>query len=149
MLTLPTSKNEKIMLRKLASKIEIDPKFIFVLDGFGAIFTAFSLGIVLVNLERFFGIPKSTLLFLSIIPLIYLVYDCFCYFRVNNHIRHWLKGIAILNLIYCPISIGFAIIDSQHIKILGWIYISIEIIVIVTIAVYELKLANKLTDKSI
>lgn len=137
------------MLRKLTSKIENAPKFIFILDGLGAIFTAFSLGIVLVRLESLFGIPKSTLLTLSIIPLMYLVYDCFCYFKVNNHIGHWLKGIAILNLIYCPISMGFAIRDSQHIKPLGWIYISIEIIVIVTIAIYELKLANRLINRSL
>ena len=136
------------MLKKIISIIENDPKFIFVLDGLGAIFTAFSLGIVLVNLERFFGIPKATLQLLAIIPLVYLVYDCFCYFRVNNHIGLWLRGIAVLNLMYCPISIGFALNDSQHIKVLGWVYISIEVLVIVAIAIYELKLANKLINKT-
>ncbi|WP_103070885.1 hypothetical protein [Aquimarina sediminis] len=136
------------MLGKLTTIIENNPKKIFIFDGLGALFTAFSLGIVLVNLERFFGIPKTTLHTLSILPLLYMVYDLFCYFQVNKHIGFWLRGIAILNLMYCLISIGFALNDSQYIKISGWIYITIEIIVIVAIAVYELKLANKLIKKT-
>lgn len=39
----------------------INPKKLFQIDAFGATLSAVLLGIVLVKLERFFGIPKQTL----------------------------------------------------------------------------------------
>lgn len=141
------TQTKQIMLRKLANKIKTQPKYIFILDGFGAIFTAFSLGVVLVHLEDIFGIPVATLKLLSIFPLFYLGYDIFCFFSINNNIGYWLKGLAVLNCAYCPLSIGMAINDSQHLTNVGWIYIMIEIIVIVAIARYELELADKLIRK--
>lgn len=133
------------MLNKIAEKLETDPKRIFVIDGLGALFTAFSLGIVLVKLEYIFGIPRTSLITLSIIPLFYFLYDCFCYFRAKNRLGFYIKGIAILNLLYCPISIGFHLYDGQSITLVGWIYIIIEILVVAAIAIFEFKFANKIS----
>jgi len=135
------------MLKKIADKLNADPNRIFIYDGLGALFTAFSLGVVLVNLQPIFGIPISTLKVLSIIPLFYFLYDCFCYFKAKNNLGFYIKGIAILNLLYCPISIWFHLYDGQSITLVGWIYIVVEIIGVAAIAILEFKFAKKLTQK--
>ena len=136
------------MLKKIANYLKIDPKRIFVLDGLGALFTAFSLGVVLVKLDYIFGIPRTSLIILSIIPLFYFLYDCFCYFKAKNNIGFYIKGIAILNLLYCPISVGFHLYNGDSITLVGWIYIVIEIIGVAAIAILEFKFANKLITPS-
>lgn len=135
------------MLKKLQSALEEEPKKIFVFDGMGAVFTAVSLGIILVQLESIFGIPKRALYVLSLIPLSYLLYDIACYFLLKKKIGAWIKGIAILNFLYCPLSISFALSEREHIKLLGWIYIVIEISVILIIVFYEWRFADKLMSK--
>ena len=114
-------------------------KKLFLLDGFGAILSAVLLGVVLVKLESFFGIPKSTLYFLAVLPCFFAVYDFYCYFKINKNLGQFLKGIAIINLIYCCLSLGLAFYHYQQITYLGWTYIIGEIIIVSIIAVIELK----------
>lgn len=136
------------MLKKLFVKLEQDPKSIFIVDGIGALITAFSLGVVLMNLEGIFGIPKTTLRVLAIVPVLYVVYDCVSYFKAGKQVSYYLKGIAILNLMYCPLSIGLALYDGQRITLLGWTYLIIEVLVIFAIAIFELSLAKRLGDNN-
>jgi len=58
-----------------------------------------------------------------------------------------LKGIAILNLLYCSISIGIHFYNGQSITLVGWIYIIIEIFVVAAIGIFEFKFASKLIQK--
>ena len=59
------------MLEKFISH----PKKLFLIDGLGAILSAFLLGYVLVKLERVFGIPSKTLYFLATLPMFFVIYD--------------------------------------------------------------------------
>jgi len=129
---------ENISLRKL-----------FLIDGFGAILSAGLLGIVLVKLEKNFGIPKSTLYFLASLPCLFAVYDFYCYFNINKNLGEFLKGIAIVNLLYCCLSLGLAFYHYHEITYLGWIYIIIEIVVIVAIVIVELRAVKRNNGKSI
>lgn len=81
------------------------PKELFKIDGIGAILSAVLLGFVLVHFEELFGIPKSTLYFLALLPCFFACYDFYCYFRVNKKSKYFLKGIAFVNLSYCFLSI--------------------------------------------
>jgi len=123
-------------------------KKFFLLDGFGAILSAVLLGIVLVKLESYFGIPKSALYILAILPCLFAIYDFYCYFRVTKNLGKFLKGIAIVNLLYCCLSIGFAYYHYNEITQLGWIYITIEIIIVVAIAIVELKAVKRNHQKT-
>jgi len=114
-------------------------KKLFLLDGIGAIISAFLLGIVLVKLEHLFGIPKSALYVLAALPCLFAIYDFYCYFKVEKYLGKYLKAIAIVNLLYCILSIGFALYHFQEITYLGWSYIIVEIIIVVALAIIELK----------
>lgn len=118
-------------------------KKLFLIDGFGAILSAFLLGVILVKLERFFGIPKSTLYFLASLPLLFATFDFYCYFKIERNLDTLLKSIAIINLLYCFLSIGLAFYDYQKITNLGWAYIIIEVLIVTTIAIIELKASKK------
>lgn len=118
-------------------------KQLFLLDGVGAIVSAILLGIVLVKLEPYFGIPKTALYLLAALPCFFAVYDFYCYFRIDKNLGKFLKGIAIVNLFYCVLSLGLAFYHQEKITYLGWTYIIVEIIIVVILAIYEWKVANK------
>lgn len=116
-----------------------------MIDGIGAILSAFLLGIVLVELRRIFGIPKSTLYFLAVLPCLFAIYDFYCYRKIDENLGIFLEGIAIMNLIYCGLSIGLAFWHYQEITQFGWIYIILEVMIIITLVILELRIAKSLT----
>ncbi|MFN0275123.1 MAG: hypothetical protein ACKVPJ_05225 [Chitinophagales bacterium] len=124
-----------------------NPKKVFLVDCVGAILSAFLLGIVLVQLERIFGIPKPTLYFLATLPCLFAMYDLYCYFKISKKPGLFLKGIAIANLLYGVLSIGLAIYHCNTITQWGWAYIIGEIMIVTAIAVFEWNVANRLMTK--
>ena len=133
----------------LITKAELNPKKLFLIDGFGAILSAFLLGVVLVKFEEIFGIPTSVLYFLATIPIFFVIYDVFCY-QKHLKIGILLKGIAVLNILYCCISIGLISCHFSSITILGWTYIIVEIILVSFLAMIEFRVGRKIikTEKN-
>ena len=127
----------------MIGEINSNPRILFVVDGLGAILSAFLLGVVLVKLEKIFGIPRTTLYLLSFIPCTFAIYDLYCYCRKTIDLKRFLKGIAYMNLLYCCLSIVLAFYHYQKIKYFGWVYISIEVILLIALASLELKIATK------
>ena len=115
---------------------------LFLLDGFGAITSATLLGVVLVKLENVFGIPISTLYLLASLPCLFAIYDFYCYFKIERNLGKFLKRIAIINLLYCCLSIGLAFYHYQVITNFGWMYIIGEIGIVVVLSMVELKVAK-------
>lgn len=126
-----------------------NPKKLFLLDGLGAILSAILLGVVLVNLQVLFGIPKPILYFLASLPCLFVVYDFYCYLMIDKTFGIFLKVIAITNFIYCCLSIGLTIYHKEKITNLGWIYILTEVAIVCGIAFIEFKVAKKSNYKGI
>ncbi len=120
------------------------PRHIFLFDGLGAVLSAFMTGLFLVNWEAILGIPSKVLYVLAAIPCLLAIYDFFSFHFGNNHYTKLLKGIAILNLGYCILSLYLAFTHKDEISYLGWIYIIIEIIIITTIAFYEFQYSKRI-----
>lgn len=131
-------------IKKIVAWGSCNPKKLFQIDGIGAVLSAFLLGVVLVKWEALFGIPKSTLYFLALLPCFFAVYDMFCYLKVDKKSGVYLQGIAITNLIYCCLSLGLAIYHKEEITNLGWMYIVTEIVIVGGLAYIELKVAQKI-----
>lgn len=124
-----------------------NPGKLFLIDGFGALFSAFLLGIVLVRLEHIFGIPRSILYFLAVLPCFFAAYDFTCYLRQPNNPGVFIKAIAIVNLCYCGLSFSLAIYHSDVITYFGWVYILVEIILVVILSTMELRIARNLNSE--
>ena len=75
--------------QKAVKQFSSNPKKLFLIDGLGALVSAFFLGVVLVRLESFFGIPPFILYFLAFLPCLFAAYDFFCYLKVKEHIGYF------------------------------------------------------------
>lgn len=129
--------------RLLLNKLILNPKRLFLIDSLGAFLTAFSLGIILTRLEEDFGMPLKVLNPLSILACVYAIYSLSCYFFAGVDWRPFLKVIAIANLMYCCLTIGLVILFHQALTILGLIYFSGEIIIIVGLVFIEVLTISK------
>lgn len=131
-------------IKKIVAWGSRNPKKLFQIDGIGAVLSAFLLGVVLVKWEALFGIPRSTLYFLAVLPCFFAIYDVYCYLKIDKKQGVYLQGIAIINLIYCCLSLGLAISHKEKITNLGWMYIVTEIVIVGGLAYIELKVAQKI-----
>ena len=119
-------------------KISKPPNNLFLIDGFGALTSAFLLGIILPNFVTFFGMPRSALYVLTIFPVVFMLYDILCYFWANKKWQPFLRMIAIANLGYCLLSVGYLWIHYQDLTIWGWLYFGGELIIVIGLAMIEL-----------
>ena len=118
------------------------PKNLFLLDGIGAIASIIMLGEVLVVLQPYVGIPKSTLYLLAAIPVFFLLFDIYSYVAKPVYDKRNLKIIASLNSMYCCLSLIMAVYHKDVVTLLGWLYIIAEILIIAYIVFIELKTAK-------
>ena len=123
-------------------KLPTNPKKLFFIDGCGAFLSAFLLGIVLVRFEQYVGIPPATLYFLAAFPIMFTIYDWLSYLQSHNKQPQLLRGIAIFNFFYCCLSIGVAFYHYDTLTVYGWIYFFIEIVIVMILANWELKIAT-------
>ncbi len=126
----------------IIERFKTNPKKLLIIDGVGAIISAFLLGVVLVKFENIFGIPKQTLYILASLPVLFAIYDLYAFKQENNKIYMFIKNIALLNILYCFILIGFAFYHIETIKFFGWIYIIVEIFIVAILASIELKISR-------
>ncbi len=127
----------KSRIHAIIEKLKTKPKKIFLIDGLGALITAFFLGIILANFETSFGMPKTNLYLLSIIACIFAFYSFCCSFFVTNNWRHFLKWLIIANAIYSCLSIGLVFHFFQNLTILGLFYFLIELTVMISLILFE------------
>jgi len=118
-------------------------KKLFLIDGLGALVTAFFLGFVLIRLNNEIGIPKEVLYILALLPFVFAVYSFCCYFLLKRSWEPFLRGIAFANLAYCCLTVGLMMCYYTELKFLGWLYFLVEILVILVLVAIELKTASR------
>lgn len=124
----------KIYIDKLIS----DPKRLFLIDGLGALLTAFILFKILAGFEEVFGMPQKVIYLLSLVPFIYAIYSFCCYFFIRTRWRVYLKAIAIANILYCWLTTALVVYFYQSLTVLGLTYFLSEVIIIVSLVRKEL-----------
>lgn len=132
------------MLQKFLTHINNRPKNLFLYDFCGAMVSIFFLLGVLLKFRNFFGIPENVIIPLAILPGLFATLDLFVYFRTEINAKHMLNLIASLNILYLIISLTLVIQHSELIKVPGWIYIILELIIVLIIAVVEIYSARKI-----
>ena len=115
-----------------------NPRQIFLLDGLGAMLTAFLLGVVWTRLETLLGIPSKVLYLLAIVACVYACYAIYCYFLVRKSWRPCLKIIAFANILYCCLTVGVMYRFYQNFSLIGWGYFLGELMVLGTFIFIEL-----------
>lgn len=119
----------------------IPPKKLFLLDSIGAFLSAVLLGVVLVRFENIFGMPRKVLYSLSTVAFIFSIYSCLCYLFIKANWQAYLKVIAVANLLYCVLTLSLLVNRYPELTKLGMIYFVLEICIIFSLAMVELKTA--------
>lgn len=130
------------LIKTLINDFKQNPKRLFLIDGSGALISAFLLSTVLVRLSTFIGMPIRTLYFLAVFPVCFAIYDGIIYLFGALQLDRYLRGIAFANMTYCFICIAAAIYHRETLSVWGWAYLLSEIVIILGLACIELKVAN-------
>lgn len=134
------------MYNSIIDSFAKEPRRLFVIDGLGALLSAFLLGIVLVHLTDLIGVPISTLYLLAFIPVLFGIYDLICFYRWKEGHARYLKYIAFANILYCVLSVAMMINHADSLTALGWIYFILEILIVLAIATIEYTVSARLMN---
>ena len=93
-------------VRKIAVHFAEHPKKLFLTDSAGAILSALFLFVLLRNFNEYIGMPESTLKYLSVVAVCLSIYSMVCINFLKGNARLFLRGIVILNLLYCMLTIA-------------------------------------------
>jgi hypothetical protein len=115
---------------------------LFLIDGLGALLSAFFLGIVLVRFETTFGMPQNILCFLAALACLFAVYSFCCYIFIKDNWRPYLRSIAIANLTYCCITFGLIVTCYESLTILGVGYFVVELLILGILVAVEFKMTS-------
>lgn len=126
-----------------------NPRILFLIDGLGAVLTAFSLFIVVSHFSEYFGMPANILTYLSAIGLIYCTYSLSSYFLLKGNWAPYLRIIAIGNFLYCVVTMALLHFYHDELTTIGFAYFLTEILIILLLVYIELRVANMLrTEKT-
>jgi len=125
-------------VKKLKNYFSLFPRKLILLDFSGALVSAFMLGVVLVHWNSFFGIPVYALYVLAVIPCFFALYGLSIYAVESANAHAFLKNIAYLNLTYCIFSVAVAVFHAESIKPAGWVYLLVEILIVLLLARLEM-----------
>ncbi|MBM9590813.1 hypothetical protein JWG41_10180 [Leptospira sp. 201903075] len=117
-------------------------RYIFLVDGLGAILSAVLLAFVLPLFIDLLGMPLDTLYILSIIPVVYAIYSLLCYFLNPFQWKFFLRVIAIANFSYCLVTMVYLLLNLEQTTVWGELYFVLEMIVVASLASFEWKLTN-------
>ena len=123
------------------------PKTLFLIDSIGALLTTFSLFVILRNFNEYFGIPKTTLTYLSTIAACLCIYSTTCFFFLKDNWTPFIIGISIANLLYCILTIGLITFNYPLLTFIGTTYFLAEIIIVCGLVYIELNVATAIKKK--
>lgn len=130
------------MLQKLTQTLATKPYRMFLIDGIGAVVSAVLLGGVLASFESTFGMPADVLHGLAAVACVFAVYSFFSFIRKPDNWQPFLRVIAILNAVYCCVTIGLVIHFYGQLSLLGILYFGGEVILVLSLVGVELKVAS-------
>lgn len=131
-------------MKKLLAQFTLKPQNLFLLDASGAIFSALLLFFVLKPFSTYFGMPETQISPLAVIAVFLSLYSFSCFLFVKNKNKLFLSLLAVLNLLYCLLTLALVILSHQNIQLIGILYFAGEIGIILFLVVLELKTAKQL-----
>ncbi len=120
---------------------QIPPRRLFLIDALGALLSTIMLGAVLTTFEDTFGMPVNHLLWLAGIAAGFALYSFSCFFLLPKKWPVFLRIIAGLNLSYSAFTGILLILLAEQVTLWGFVYFIGEIILVLSLAFWELRRA--------
>ncbi len=117
---------------------QLNNKNILLIDGVGASIS----GIALALAGSYFGLPPNELKLLVMLAVLFAIYSLGSYFIAPQNWRTLIKIVACLNIGYSMLTATLMVTHISQIKTIGLLYLTGECIVIITLAIVEIRVAN-------
>lgn len=134
-------KDSKSKYEQLIDYFRLKPKKLFLLDGLGALLSAFCLGVVLVKLEHLIGMSPKVLKILALLACVFAAYSLSSSYFVKENWSIYLKIIAAANFLYCCTTMILVVYFLTQLTTLGIVYFVVEVVIILSLVRIELKTA--------
>ena len=131
------------MLNRFFEKLSRYPRRLFLVDCLGAILTASLLTFVVAPLQSVFGLPYLTVYKLATVAIFLALYSAINYKFFGKKWSRWLRVIAIVNALYCLVTMIVIVVNWQVITLLGIIYFAGEAAIVARLVLLEWKVANR------
>lgn len=118
------------------------PRQLFLLDGIGALSSSVLLGIVLIKMESFFGMPRAVLIPLSAVAVCLAIGSFFFALFLYKNPKRYLYLIAGANTVYCIATCILIFRNHETLTWAGTTYFILEIIIILFMATLEFNSAR-------
>ena len=122
----------------------LDARHLLWVDLAGALLSAVLLSVVLPMWQPRFGIPLPVLYILAVFPVAFALLDWYSLGRLAAGQVRGLRLVSLLNVGYCGLSMVLAWLHRGQLTALGWGYLTGEILLVLTIAFVEWKVASGL-----
>lgn len=129
--------------KKLLDEISLNPRRLFLIDSLGALLSTLLYLFVLAKMVGVFGMPQKVIYPLAVLAGVYTIYSGLCYWLKPKNWRPFLKVIALANLLHCGLTFCLLFIYQQELTALGVVYFLGEIIIVVCLAIIELRVASE------
>ncbi len=127
--------------------MNLNEKNIFLIDGIGAAFSAFSTGLVLPIFSEWVGLTTGIMYSLATIGLVFSVYSLCCYKLVNRTKPLMLLVIICANLFYCVVA-GVIVFAFDGLTLVGRAYFIVETFIILGVIFVEVRVYRKVFGPS-
>ena len=131
------------MIQKLINHFTEKQKTLFLIDGIGAIVTALSLFVIAQRFNDYFGMPKNTLTYLSVIAVSFCIYSISCSVSLKRNFTPFIRVIAFANIVYCVLIFGLIMNNYSILTLIGKTYFLIETLIIGFLSYIELSVAKR------
>jgi hypothetical protein len=128
--------------------LTLSGKRLFLLDGSGALLSAFCLGVVLRQFQPLFGMPGDTLTVMALLACAFACYSWSCYFLVKDKWPTFLRVIMIVNALYALLSLCLVYWHFEALTVLGVTYFVLELIVLTGVIYVEYYAIQKSTERA-
>ncbi len=115
---------------------------LFLIDALGALTSMLLLGWLLPMFEEFFGMPKTTLYLLAGLAGGFFIYSFTCFLWAGKRWRAWMRGIAVINLSYCILTLVLCFWHYPFLSVWGWGYFIGELFIVLFLVRLEWRMAS-------
>ncbi len=119
---------------------------IFLFDAVGAAVSVLSL-LIPYSFEELFGMPKSAVSIFISIAIACSIYSTTIYLTKIENWKPYLTIIALINISYCIFTVYHIFKNLHTITLYGHLYFVAEILIILTLSIFELRLSRITTSR--
>lgn len=131
----------------MSKLLSLNAKKMLLLDAWGAGITVLLLAVIVEPFQEHFGMPLVVLRLFSIIACVYTIYSLMSHYFGNEKYKLLLKIIVFSNTFYGCLIAFFVVRYFENLTLLGKIYFTGEILLILSLAALELQIAYKSVEK--